>query len=340
MNFLRFFLFPLAVLYSLITGFRNFLFDFGILTSRKYKNTTIGIGNLSAGGTGKSVCVDHVVSLFKEQYPVAVLSRGYGRKTKGYVEAREDSTFKQIGDEPLMLKKKHPNAYIAVAERRRLGMKNLLEKVKSDTVFVWDDCFQHRWVSPDIMILLTPYNKLFVDDYHLPVGNLRELSFGKKRADVVVVTKCPSQLSLKDKNNITQKLQLAKTQHLFFAKIGYSELIKNTERTFPIDRIEKVPFILVTGIADPTPLIYFLKSIGGQFEHMKYPDHHVFTKKDIKRIEDKSNGRMVLTTEKDYVRLAPAFDSNLLFYLGIEMKFSSEDHKQFDQILLDANNKK
>ena len=195
MNFLRFFLFPLAILYSSITSLRNLFFDLGIFTSRKYKNPTIGVGNLSVGGTGKSVCVDYVVSLVKKNNEVAILSRGYGRLTKGYVEAKKTSTFKEIGDEPLMLYRKHPEARVAVAERRRLGMKNLLKKAKADTVFLWDDCFQHRWVSPDLMILLTSFEHLFVNDYHLPVGSLRELSSGKKRADVVIVTKCPTKLT-------------------------------------------------------------------------------------------------------------------------------------------------
>lgn len=339
MNFLRFFLFPLAIPYSIITGLRNVFFDWGIFTSKKYKNPTIGVGNLSAGGTGKSVCVDYIVSLLEEEYPMAVLSRGYGRKTKGYVEASESSTFRDIGDEPKMLKRRHPNAVVAVAESRRLGMKNLLEIVKPKTVFVWDDCYQHRWVSPDLMILLTPYHKLFVDDYHLPVGNLRELSVGKKRADVVIVTKCPSRLSVHEKNKISQKLQLAETQNLFFAKIGYSELIRNDERTFPIDRIENIPFVLVTGIADPRPLVYFLKSVGAQFDHIKFPDHHVFTKKDVKRMEDLANGRMILTTEKDYVRLASVIKSELLFYLDIEMQMSKSDQMQLDQILWNASSK-
>ena len=338
MNFLRFFLFPLAILYSSITSLRNLFFDLGIFTSRKYKNPTIGVGNLSVGGTGKSVCVDYVVSLVKKNNEVAILSRGYGRLTNGYVEAKEVSTYKELGDEPIMLYRKHPEVRVAVAERRRLGMENLLKKAKLDTVFVWDDCFQHRWVSPDLMILLTSFEHLFVNDYHLPVGSLRELSSGKKRADVVIVTKCPTKLTKQSKVQITQKLQLAKTQQLFFAKIGYADQIRNQERTFPIDKIENVPFVLVTGIADPKPLLYYLKAIGGQFEHLQFADHHLFTSKDIEKIKSRANGRMLLTTEKDFVRLAPMIESDLLFYLGIEMKMDASDQKQLDQILMDTTN--
>lgn len=339
MNFLRFFLFPLAILYSSITSLRNLFFDLGIFTSRKYKNPTIGVGNLSVGGTGKSVCVDYVVSLVKKNHEVAILSRGYGRLTKGYFEAKNTSTFKEIGDEPLMFYRKHPEVRVAVAERRRLGMGNLLKKAKPNTVFVWDDCFQHRWVSPDLMILLTSFDHLFVNDYHLPVGSLRELSSGKKRADVVIITKCPTKLTKQDKAQITQKLQLAKTQQLFFAKIGYADQIRNQKRTFPIDKIENVPFVLITGIADPKPFLYYLNAIGGQFEHLQFADHHLFTDKDIEKIKSRANGRMILTTEKDFVRLAPIIQSDLLFYLGIEMKMNAPDQKQLDQILMNASNK-
>ena len=337
MNFLRFFLFPLAILYSSITNFRNLFFDLGIFTSRKYKNPTIGVGNLSVGGTGKSVCVDYIVSLVKKNNEVAILSRGYGRLTKGYVEAKEVSTYKDLGDEPLMLYRKHPEVRVAVAERRRLGMENLLKKAKSDTVFVWDDCFQHRWVSPDLMILLTSFEHLFVNDCHLPVGSLRELSLGKKRADIVIVTKCPTKLNKQNKVQITQKLQLAKTQKLFFSKIGYADQIRNQERTIPIDKIENIPFVLITGIADPKPLLYYLKAIGGQFEHLQFADHHLFTDKDIEKIKSRANGRMILTTEKDFVRLAPMIQSDLLFYLGIEMKMDASDQKKLDQILMDTS---
>ena len=258
MIFLRFFLFPFAILYGIITSLRNLFFDVGLFSSKKYVNSTIGIGNLSTGGTGKSVCVDYIVSLIKDKKPVAVLSRGYGRLTKGFVEASTESTFKEIGDEPMMLFTKHPELKVAVAERRRLGMDNMLKSTTDNTVFVWDDCFQHRWVTPDLMILLTSYDHLFVNDFHLPVGNLRELSSGKKRGDVVIVTKCPTNITEQNKKEISSKLQLADTQHLFFSGIGYAKNIKSIELTFPINKIENLPFLLVTGIADPKPLYYII----------------------------------------------------------------------------------
>ncbi|MCH1539152.1 MAG: tetraacyldisaccharide 4'-kinase [Flavobacteriaceae bacterium] len=339
MTFLRYFLFPLAIVYSSVTSLRNLFFDLGIFSSKTYSNPTIGVGNLSVGGTGKSVCVDYIVSLLKEDKPLAVLSRGYGRLSKGFLEADQNSTFKSIGDEPMMLYSKHPDVRVAVSERRRRGMENLLKTSDSETVFVWDDCMQHRWVSPDLMILLTSHDHLFVDDFHLPVGNLRELSSGKKRADVIIVTKCPTQIDQKSKDRIESKLQLAKTQHLFFAHIGYSDLIRNKERTFPIDKIENIPFLLVTGIADPKPLLYYLRAIGGQFEHMEFKDHHLFTEKDIEHIKKRSNGSLILTTEKDFARLNTIIDSNLLFYISIEMKLDEKDQDHLNRILIENSTK-
>ena len=163
------------------------------------------------------------------------------------------------------------------------------------------------------------------------------MSSGKKRADVVIVTKCPTKLTQENKKQISQKLQLAKSQQLFFAKIGYADQIRNLERTFPIDKIENVPFVLITGIADPKPLLYYLKAIGGQFEHLQFADHHLFTDKDIKKIKSLANGRMILTTEKDFVRLAPQIQSELLFYLGIEMQMDTSDQQQLDQILMNTS---
>ncbi len=338
MNFLRFFLFPLAILYSLITSLRNLFFDMGIFSSKKYENPTIGVGNLSTGGTGKSVFVDYIISLIKDKKPVAVLSRGFGRMTKGFVEASEKSTFKEIGDEPKMLFIKHQGIRVGVAEKRRIGMGEMLKNSSSETVFIWDDCFQHRWVTPDLMILLTSYDHLFVDDYHLPVGNLRELSLNKKRADIVIVTKCPINTSEQNKKQIINKLRLANTQHLFFATIGYANNIKNTKRTFPINKIKNAPFLLVSGIADPYPFLSYIKAISGQFEHLKFPDHHIFSEGDISNIREKANGSIILTTEKDFIRLNPVMDSNLLFYLEIEMKLSKADQEQLNKILLTTSN--
>ncbi len=339
MTFLRFFLFPLAIIYSIITSARNFLFDIGVFSSTKYRQPTIGVGNLSVGGTGKSVCVDYLASLLKTKSPVAILSRGYGRATKGYIEATDKSTFRDIGDEPKMFKLKHPTVRVAVAERRRLGMKTLLETAEENTVFVWDDCYQHRWASPKMMFLLTPFDHLFVEDYHLPMGNLRERRRGKKRADVVIVTKSPKELTNQKKKEIAQKLKLCSTQYLFFSHIRYSNKIKSLKQSFSLDELKQTPFILVTGISNPLPLLNHLRLIKPEFKHLQYADHHPFSKKDIRKIEKQAKGQIILTTEKDFVRLSALLNAEQLFYLSIEMDFDIEDKKQLDKIIFETISK-
>lgn len=334
MAFFRIFLFPFAIVYSIITRIRNFFFDIGFFSSVKYSQPTIGVGNLSTGGTGKSVCVDYLVSLLKDKTPVSILSRGYGRVTKGYIEASDKSTFRDIGDEPKMFKLKHPTVRVAVAERRRLGMKILLKKTKKSNVFVWDDCYQHRWVSPKTMILLTPFGQLFVEDYHIPMGNLREYRSGKKRADVVIVTKCPKDLTNQKKVEVAQKLKLSPSQHLFFSHIRYSNEIKSIKKSFPLDKLKNNSFILVTGISNPLPLLNYLRLIKTDFKHLEFANHHPFSKKDIHKIKKQAKGKIILTTEKDFVRLFPLFNQEQLFYLEIEMDFDPKDKKRFDDIVL------
>lgn len=322
MRILRFFLFPFSILYMCITSFRNLLFDFGIFTSQSYEVPSLGIGNLSVGGTGKSVAIDYFISVFISSYPVTVLSRGYGRISKGYQLANESSTPETIGDEPMMFLNSYPNIRMAVSNKRREGMNRLLTDPDQPkgSVFLWDDCFQHRWVKPKAMILLTTFSAPYTKDFHLPVGNLRELSEGAQRADVIIVTKCPKNITEKQKKSIQQKIQLKRHQHLFFAKIAYSENIFNNERLLPVSMLEKIPFLLVTGIADPRLLVEYLNSKFLSFDHIAFSDHHLFSTKDVELIRIKSNGSMVLTTQKDYVRLVNKFDSNLLFYLPIKME--------------------
>lgn len=322
MGILRFFLFPFSIVYMCITSFRNFLFDIGLFKAHTYDVPSLGIGNLTVGGTGKSVAISYFISEFIASYPVTVLSRGYGRISKGYQLANSDSTADTIGDEPMMFLSSFPSIRLAVANQRREGMERLLSDVNQPdgSVFLWDDCFQHRWVKPKAMILLTTFSNPYTKDYLLPVGNLRELSEGAQRADIIIVTKCPKNITEAQKNAVRQSIQLKYHQHLFFAKITYSENIYNRERLLPVSMLEKIPFILVTGIADPRLLIDYLNSKFLSFEHLVFSDHHIFSSKDIQRIRAKSNGCMVLTTEKDYVRLVDKFNSELLFYLPIKME--------------------
>ena len=335
MNIFRFLLFPFAFIYMFITSLRNVFFAWGIFKERKYDVPVLGIGNLSTGGTGKSVAINYFIAHFKSKYAVNVLSRGYGRISKGFQLADANSTANQIGDEPLMFLHQHPEIRVGVSNRRRVGMENLLELPWSDKppVYLWDDCYQHRWVKPTCMLLLTTFDQPFTKDYILPVGNLRELSEGMSRADVIIITKCPKDMTETQKSAFRERLQVADHQSLFFSHIRYAEYIVNSERRMSLGILEKISFVVVTGIADPSQLLAFLKGKYLEFDHLKYSDHHIFNDRDIENIKGKSNGRMVLTTQKDYTRLSQKFNSDLLFYLPIEMEIQDGQQETLNDLV-------
>ena len=335
MNIFRFFLFPFAVVYMLFTSLRNVFFSWGIFKEQTYHVPVLGIGNLSTGGTGKSVAINYFIERYKKLFAVSVLSRGYGRISKGFQLGSAASTANQIGDEPLMFLKQHSGIRIGVCNDRRTGMEKLLQLPWSEKppIYLWDDCYQHRWVKPSCMLLLTTFDKPFTRDYLLPVGNLRELSEGVVRADAVIVTKCPKDLSEAQKEQFKARIQLKSHQSLFFSKIRYADFIVNSEREMSLSILEKISFILVTGIADPSQLLNFLNGKFLEFEHLKFSDHHIFSDKDVQSIQAKSNGRMVLTTQKDYVRLSPKFNSELLFFLPIEMEIEGEKQAALDALV-------
>lgn len=322
MGFLRYLLFPFSVLYMIVMSLRNFLFSAGVFKSKTYAVPSLGIGNLSTGGTGKSVAINYFISLFKEDYPITVLSRGYGRISKGFQLGDEDSTAKTVGDEPLMFLQQHPGIRVGVCNNRRQGMNALIghESNKGNGVFLWDDCFQHRWVKPSYMVLLTTFSSPYFKDYVLPVGNLRELSEGADRADIIIVTKCPQNLSLEQQTKIRERLQPKNHQHLFFSSIRYADTVYGKSRQLPLSVLSKIPFLLVTSIADASELVFYLKGKFEAFEHMPFKDHHLFTDADIDQILAQSNGRMILTTQKDFTRLSPLLEEDILFYLPIEME--------------------
>ncbi len=335
MNIFRFLLFPFAIIYMFLTSLRNVFFSLGIFKERKYDVPVLGIGNLSTGGTGKSVAINYFIAHFKSRFTVNVLSRGYGRTSKGFQIGEVESTANQLGDEPLMFLKQYPEIRVGVSNSRRIGMKNLLELPLLDKppVYLWDDCFQHRWVKPSCMLLLTSFDKPFTKDYILPVGNLRELSEGISRADAIIVTKCPKDITQAQKNAFKERIQLKRHQSLFFSKIRYAEYIVNSERRMSLGILEKISFVVVTGIADPKQLLDFLKSKFLNYEHLKYGDHHIFSDRDIENIKVKSNGRMVLTTQKDYMRLYQKFNSDLLFYLPIKMEILDGQHEALNALV-------
>ena len=310
MKIFRKLLFPFSLLYGTILSFRNTCYDKNWLKSKSYAIPIVCVGNLSTGGTGKSPMIEYLLRFLKEDYKIAVLSRGYKRKTTGFREVYITSKVEDVGDEPLQIKKKFPNIVVAVCANRQEG----IDRIKSNVdAILLDDAFQHRKVKPGLSILLTAYDNLFCDDVILPSGNLREPRTGVQRAQTVIVTKSPNNLSSIEKDNIAKRLALHPNQNLFFSSIVYSsEIVSKTDSIF-LEELKTKNFTLVTGIANAKPLVNYLKRLNLNFEHLEYDDHHEFSKKELKEISSKS---FVLTTEKDFSRLQ-SLQHKTLYYLPI-----------------------
>ena len=324
MKNLKFLLYPLSLIYRLYTSFRNFLFDLGIIDSIVYKIPTIGIGNLSTGGTGKSIVVDYIIEKHKNKSKITTLSRGYNRNTKGFVQASKKSSAYEIGDEPFQFYSKHPEINVVVCEDRRKGMNIILKNLPNTDLCIWDDVFQHRFVKPGLMILTTTFQYPFYEDEILPIGNLREDKSSSKRADFIVVTKCPDNLSKKDKDSFIKSLKPLDNQKVFFSSLTYLKKIKSESEEIEIDVLKDDDFILVTGIADSSYLVNFLKSKGLKFKHLKYSDHYNFNKSSINKITELSINKKILTTEKDFGRLSPKINNRDIYYIEVGLEFPAE----------------
>jgi tetraacyldisaccharide 4'-kinase len=344
MRYLRLLLLPFSVLYAMVVMVRNFLFDKGLLLSQAYKIPLISVGNLTVGGTGKTPLTEHIIRLVKTSKHCAVLSRGYGRKTKGVIIAGNNDSYSTIGDEPMQLKRKFGQLTVAVAEERRKGMDALLALPQPPEVVLLDDAFQHRYVKPGFSILVMDYYRPVWKDFCLPAGNLREPVSGKKRSDIVVVNKCPAELSQSEAVLIGEKLKLKKDQHLFFTSIGYKNpaplMRENSGRDFFALLAEtQEPLVVVAGIGNPAPFFKVAASFGKPVITMRFGDHHDFSAADIEAIQGRgSNSSLILTTEKDAVRLAeteelPADFASRVWYLPIELEFLFEKKDDFDNLI-------
>lgn len=317
MRIFRKFLFPFALLYGILMRFRNYLYDTGFLKSTKYPFPVICVGNLTTGGTGKTPMIEYLLDLFSGSYKVAALSRGYGRETKGFILLDGSESAREVGDEPLQFKTRYKDAIIAVDENRVHGISILKNKFSPEVVLL-DDAFQHRKVKAGLNILLTSYGDLYVDDFMLPTGNLREPRNGAERARIIIVTKSPVDLSKSDQGKIRKKLELKRDQELYFSYIEYDEKIHNQFKEIPLKTILNENIYLVTGIANPKPLCDYLDSMKIDFTHIKFPDHHNFSPTDLKKFTSSSR---ILTTEKDYMRLKNLITHPEFYYLPIKMKF-------------------
>lgn len=321
---LHYVLLPLSWLYGMVTGVRNWLFDHNVLPQEEYDVPVITVGNLTVGGTGKTPHVEYILGMLAMEYNMAVLSRGYKRKTKGFIIANSNSTPDSIGDEPLQMYQKFGmRAKIAVCESRRKGIMELLRLFPDLQLIVLDDGFQHRYVKPKVSVLLMDYNRPIYDDHLLPLGRLRENARQTNRADMVVVTKCPDDLSPLQYRLVSKKLDLMPYQKLYFSNYSYGALLP----VFPDDKpyhvqlsslTERDSVMLLTGVANPRGFVRHFRNYPFKVKVCHYPDHHSFTRDDIRKIEAEFKAltgerKIILTTEKDAVRLAfnPYFPSAL-----------------------------
>ncbi|PWB23827.1 tetraacyldisaccharide 4'-kinase [Flavobacterium sp. HTF] len=332
MNLLRKLLFPFAILYGFITSIRNFLFDKDILKSTSFDIPVIAVGNLSVGGTGKTPQIEYLIRFLSEKYKVATLSRGYKRKSEGFVLANETSNAEILGDEPFQFYQKFPNIHVAVDADRTNGIAQLLtQKVKPEIILL-DDAYQHRKVKAGFYILLTSYGDLYADDFMLPTGNLRESRSGADRANIVIVTKCPRDLSVEKQDEINIKLNLNPSQQVFFTFIDYDDSIYGKEEIITVSNIKNESKLLLAGIAKPTPFFDYLKN--EKDECLTFPDHHHFSDSDLETIQNKAKDKKIITTEKDYVRLKESKLVSQLYYLPIKSTFINK-RQDFDTAILE-----
>ena len=330
MKIIRILLLPIIPFYFLVTWFRNTFYDIGIYKSKSYEFPVIAVGNLSTGGTGKTPMVEYLIRLLKDDNKLATLSRGYGRKTKGFLLATDESSAEKIGDEPFQFYHKFKGEIqVAVDEDRQHGISELQSLKSKSEIILLDDAFQHRKVKAGFYVLLTTYGKLYSNDWLLPTGNLRESKAGAKRANIIIVTKCPQNLSNTEKGEIRERLNVLGHQELYFSSIAYSEHVYTSSVKMKTEDLKQ--FTLVTGIANPNPLVSFLKEFELQFNHLKFSDHHHFTEQEIKDFEKLD---CILTTEKDFMRLqVHASLKEKLFYLPITTKIDNSD--ALDKSVLD-----
>tara|TARA_R110002050_G_scaffold14313_7_gene45292 strand:- start:66414 stop:67412 length:999 start_codon:yes stop_codon:yes gene_type:complete len=330
MQVLRILGFPISLIYALVVHIRNFLFDIGFFTSKEFKTTTVCVGNLSVGGTGKTPMIEYLIHLFKAENKIAVLSRGYGRKSKGFLLANEKTTVENLGDEPYQIHAKFPEIIIAVDGNRQNGISILEKNAKPDLILL-DDAFQHRKVKPTFSILLTAFDNLYSNDWYLPTGTLRDSKREAKRANLIIVTKCPDNLEEIHQINIIQRLKPHPNQQILFAYLKYDKVLKGLSENLNIKDLKTKKITLVTGIANPKPLLQFLNKNELTVEHLNYRDHHFFTKDEIAFFNTKE---FVITTEKDYVRLQGKVTN--LAYIAIEHQFIGEGREVVKQALMEA----
>jgi len=324
------------------------LFNLNILRGREFEVPVISVGNITVGGTGKTPHTEHLIQLLSKKFNIAVLSRGYKRKSRGFLEVETTSTSKQVGDEPLQIKMKFPSVMVAVDENRVRGIERILEiSEKRPDVIILDDAFQHRYVTPSIIILLLDFSRVLTEVELLPLGRLAEPASNRDRANIIIVTKCPREIKPIDERIITKDLHIWPYQDLFFSRIKYGEILplfpdKVKERKVSID--SETGVLLLTGIANPEALKAKLLQKTSTVVSAEYPDHYAFTRKDMEQVASQLAGltsvsKVVITTEKDTFRIKeiedlPEIIAENLYYIPIEIKFINQTDNDFDKKIL------
>lgn len=341
-------LLPASWIYGSVVGIRNWLFNIGLLKSQAYSVPIIAVGNITVGGAGKTPHVEHLVRLLQDKIKVAVLSRGYKRKTRGYQLADKDSTVETIGDEPFQMMKKFPNIFVATDKKRRRGIERLTsdDMTREVDAILLDDAYQHRYVKPGVNILLVDYHRLINEDRLLPAGRLRESARGKRRADIVIITKCPQNLKPMDYRVLTKTMELFPYQELYFTTLEYGTLqpLFPDEGKVP-DSVGSSHILLLTGIASPKQMeqdvLDELKPLS--METLAFADHHYYKEKDVRRINEAFNElpepRIIITTEKDAARLysieglSDEVRKNI-YALPIRIQFMLDQEESFNNKIL------
>ena len=345
LNRLSILLAPIAFVYGLIVKIRNLLFDLGILKSVSFAKPVICVGNLTVGGTGKTPHVEYLIKLLSTNSKVATLSRGYRRKTKGFGYVSTSSTSEQAGDEPLQMKLKYPQIIVAVDADRVNGISKLIKENANLDIIILDDAYQHRYVKPGFSVLLIDYNQPITNDYFLPMGRLRDSLKEKRRADIVIITKCPRDLSQESRTTLHKKLKLRANQSIYFTTLSYGEPIpvfKEFGSKLELNKGEEI--FALAGIANPTFFFSYIESKAKLIEKHTFPDHYSFTQKQIYPIFDsylknRASNKAIVTTEKDAARLRgiPSLDvefKKTLFYIPIEVEFLDNQANNFNKQIL------
>ena len=315
MQLLRKILWPVSLLYGAGVLMRNWAYDIGLFSSASFATPTICVGNLSLGGTGKTPMIEWLIRHLQKDKKIAVLSRGYRRKTSGFLMAKDGSTAQDIGDEPMQIFRKFPSITMAVDADRRRGIRQLEDQIIPDLILL-DDAFQHRRVRPSFSILLTTYDCLFTDDWFLPTGTLRDAKNQAKRADLIVVTKCPPDLSEEQMSDIKKKLQKTARLDVLFCTLEYSDELHGSFGVKNLKDLGSSNLRLVTGIANPGPLLAYVSNLGLEVQHDQYADHHEFSKEELASMQDE---KFIITTEKDFVRGLKSIDH--VGYIEVRHKF-------------------